>query len=934
MAEVYLGVGIDASGAKQGAAEFNAATNKIAGGADKAAAANAKFQQQLNYAKVALLAFSAAAATQAVRTISEYTFSLSQAAAVTRATASEMVQLEQVTRQLGATTMFSASQAAEGVKFLGMAGFETNQIIAALPATLDLAAAASLGMGQAADITSNIMSGFGLAAEDAGRAADVLAAIASSANTDVSGMGQAMKFVGPIAKSLGITMEETAAAVGVLANAGIQGGLAGRGLRTSISSLLKPSKDAQKALAEMGLTIEQINPQASSLREVIKTLANAGLDAEKAFRIFGTQGATAMIELTSSVDMLDKMNTVTNNAAGSAQRMADIMRDNLKGDAALLTSALSELALVIGDAGVTGAIRGLFQSATELVSWMNKTLDAVIKNKEQAALFNDVMIALTATMSGVIAIKLALWATGAATALTAAATAAGALNAGLLLIGGGAIGALGYLVKLRIETNNLTEYTNKQTNALKEMANQGSKTAAQNILDLLKTQKAALEVAGSIEEINKQLAERDKQRALREQLGRSVSPSSGEFVDPGTAATSATFYDPISAQLQARKNAILDINKEIAELEKKSKMYGEKAYADGRKIGRSFVEGIQSIKKSDIVSFLSAYIPGISPSQPSSPETPTPDTPTGITSDKVKSPYGSDGVMSFAFEQMGILKQESDKTIETFKRQYESMQKHIDGLKKQAAAEQERLRLTEKYGANVAEIDTQMQLYNATREYGLKVGSDEYNQIEQQIRAQKEAADSVKKLEDARKKELEQTRKAEEAHKQWAQSMTYAFKDAIMNSKNLGDALSNLANRVQSMLVNKALDSLLGNFFGGFAKGAAFRAGGVTAFASGGVVSSPAIFPMANNKVGLMGEAGPEAIMPLTRTSGGDLGVKAVGAGGSTVIAPQINIRVEGGTKEQNQDAANKVSAAVKKAIDDTVMAVLLREKRPGGALR
>jgi phage-related minor tail protein len=84
--------------------------------------------------------------------------------------------------------------------------------------------------------------------------------------------------------------------------------------------------------------------------------------------------------------------------------------------------------------------------------------------------------------------------------------------------------------------------------------------------------------------------------------------------------------------------------------------------------------------------------------------------------------------------------------------------------------------------------------------------------------------------------------------------------------------------------------------------------------------------------MGLMGEAGAEAIMPLTRTSSGDLGVKAVGAG-NTVIAPNITINVSGGTKEQNEDAGRRVSAAVRQAIDDTVVSVIMREKRPGGVL-
>mgnify|MGYP000927598434 CR=1 FL=1 len=931
MAEVYLGVGIDASGAKQGANEFNNATDKIIGGANKADKATEKFNQQLKSAQLYLKLAATAAAYFAVRTISDYTYALAEAQAVTKATASEMQQLQAVTRQLGATTVFSAAQAAEGVKFLGMAGFETSKIISALPATLDLAAAASLSMGQAADITSNIMSGFGLAADEAGRSADVLAAIASSANTDVSGMGQAMKYVGPIARSLGISMEDTAAAVGVLANQGIQGSMAGTGLKTSLSALLNPSKAAQKAIKDLGLSLDEINPQTNKLDVVIRRLADAGLDAESAFTIFGQRGATAMLALTGAVPDLEKLLNVTNNSAGAAKRMADIMRDTLKNDVELLKSAIAELALVIGDAGLTGAVRGYIQQATRWVDSLNQTLSGIIKNREQAQMLTDALNILKNAVIALMALKLAEWLFLAGKAMRLLTLA---MSANPYVIAGTAIAALILHIKdLKSETSDLEKITHNQTTALKDMANQSSKTAASMVIDMLKTRRAALLAAGSISDIDKQLTERSRQRSQREQLAGSLAQKTGEFTDPGTAAMTGGFYDPITAELNARKIEILSIDKEIASLEQKSKMYGTKAFKDGRQIAKSFVDGILSIKKQDVVDFLSGYIPGLSSEAPSAAPAISP---MGMTSETAeKAVLQQERIATLYSYQYETMKKQTFEAIKSFQDQEAAIQKHIKGLEKQAETEQKRLELTQQYGTNIAEIDTQMQLYNATREYGLKVGSAEYAQIEEQIRAQKEAAEGVKKLEEARKKELEQTQKAEEAHKQWAQSMTYAFKDAIMNSKNLGDALSNLANRVQNMIVNKALDSLLGGLFGGmFAKGAAFQAGGVTAFASGGVVSSPSLFPMANKKTGLMGEAGPEAIMPLTRTSSGDLGVKAVGSGGSMVIAPQINITVEGGSQEQNQDAANKVSAAVRKAIDDTIMTVLLRERRPGGALR
>lgn len=928
--EAYLGVGIDASGAQMGANQFAGATDKVSAAAQKAAAANAKFQQQVHQAALMLKFFATAAVGLTIRSISEYTYAMSSVQAVTKATADDMVQLERITRELGATTQFTSAQAAEGAKFLGMAGFTTNQILEALPATLDLAAAAALNMGQAADITSNIMSGFGLAANQAGRAADVLAAIASSANTDVTGMGSAMKYVGPISRSLGISMEDTAAAVGVLANQGIQGSMAGTGLKTSLSALVNPSKAAREAIKSLGLDLKDVNPQFNSLEDVMKRFAVAGLDAERAFQIFGQRGATAMLALTGDIPGLEKLIKVTNDAAGSAQRMAKIMNDNVRGDALLLTSALTNLTFIIGDAGLTKAVRSYLQEATKMADSFSSMLSGLIKNREQAQFLADALNIVKNAIIAIMALKFAEWLFVAGNAMRLLNLAMSANPYVLLATGLGTLAL--HLKDLQNETNDLTEYTNKQTDALEKMGNSGVVAANKVRIAMLEAQRESI---GVLADINSQIDAMNRGAKEQEEMKKRMYDPFGAKQqmaganDPGTFnALIETQHNRDMAILLKKKAAIEDIDRKIAKLNTTVKVYGDVSDVNFMKAQRAaerlmgiaggFVGGDISGQKKPII----ADETGTSSATGKS---------TSVIAQREKPLYDTDGMMSAAFNQMGILKQEADKIISTFKQQEEAKQKYIDGVKKQTEAEQKRLELTKLYGDNMSEIDTQMQLYNATREYGIQIGSEEYRQLEEQIRARKQAADSVKELEKAKANEVEQARKASEAQKQWNNQLTYAFKDAIMNSKNLGDALSNLANRVQDMLVNKALDTLLGGMIGGFAKGAAFQAGGVTAFASGGVVNSPTMFPMRGG-VGLMGEAGAEAIMPLTRTSNGDLGVKAVGTGG-VVIAPQITVNVSGGTREQNEDAGKRVSAAVRQAIDDTVVSVIMREKRPGGVL-
>lgn len=301
--------------------------------------------------------------SKGVRVNMQFEESMSAVEAVTRATDSQMLKLTATARKLGATTRFSASEAADGMKFLGQAGFETSEIIEAMPGLLDLATAGMLGLGEAADITSNIMSGFGLEAEESSRIADVLAAASSSANTNVQQLGEGMKFVAPISAALGVSVESTAAAMGVLSDAGLQSTMAGTGLRRVLSELANVSSAGQKVLEGYGLTLEELDPKTNSLTDIVEKLSEVGLGAAEAFTIFGDRGAPAILALTSQTDRLRELNTEMENSAGRAKEMAGVMGDNLAGDVKILKSVLEELTLAGGEKGVNGTLRALTQTS-------------------------------------------------------------------------------------------------------------------------------------------------------------------------------------------------------------------------------------------------------------------------------------------------------------------------------------------------------------------------------------------------------------------------------------------------------------------------------------------------------------------------------------------------------------------------------------------
>lgn len=305
--------------------------------------------------------------------------SMSHVQAVTQASSSEMDQMESVARKLGETTPKSAREAAEGMVYLGKAGFSTNEILEATPHVLDLAIAGELDLADAADIASNILEGFGMEAKESGRMADVLAKSASSANTDVGQMGYAMSYVAPVARGAGISLEETSAAIGMLSDAGIQGERAGTSLRNIIASLQNPTGAAQDALEDLGLSMEEVDPTTHSLAEVFNKLRDAGVGSSEAMLIAGDRGGPALAALLSQgEDKLEDFTRELENSEGTAHRMSEVMQDNLQGSIKELTSAAQEVALQFYD-NVKPALRDAVDWLTDLVRSFGRMDDSTQK---------------------------------------------------------------------------------------------------------------------------------------------------------------------------------------------------------------------------------------------------------------------------------------------------------------------------------------------------------------------------------------------------------------------------------------------------------------------------------------------------------------------------------------------------------------------------
>lgn len=308
----------------------------------------------------------------AVVTSANFEKSMNHVAAVSGATGTEFERLRDQAKELGNTTMHSASDVADGMGYLAMAGFEVNEIMAAMPGLLDLATASGTDLARTADITSNILTGFALDAGEAGRVADVLALAASSANTDVAQLGDAMSYVAPVAQGAGLSLEEVSASVGFMSDASIQGSRAGTTLRRIISSLQNPVGETVKVLDEMGVSLEDVDPSANSLADILRTLEAAGMDSSQALRLVGDVGGPGLIAMMEQGgDALDEFSEELRNSEGAAGEMAETMGKGMYGAYTTLTSALEGLAIEFGEV-LAPAIMKIAGALTKVIRWFSE----------------------------------------------------------------------------------------------------------------------------------------------------------------------------------------------------------------------------------------------------------------------------------------------------------------------------------------------------------------------------------------------------------------------------------------------------------------------------------------------------------------------------------------------------------------------------------
>lgn len=310
----------------------------------------------------------------AVKAGSDFEAQMSRVKAISGATGTEFEKLKDQAIKLGSDTSFSASQAAEGMENLAAAGFTTNEIMEAMPGLLDMAAASGEDLASSSEIAASTLRGFGLEAEEAGHVADVLAENANRTNAAVSDTGEAMKYVAPLARAAGIRFEETAAAIGIMANAGIKGSQAGTTLRGAISRLSKPTDDMRDAMEELGISFYDSNGKMKSLSEQVGMLEGAfsGMTDEQKnnylVTLYGQEALSGMLALINEGQgSLTDLTKSYENCDGSAKKAADTMQDNLKGAIDELSGSAESLGIVFYE-DVSDSLKETAKTATESIN--------------------------------------------------------------------------------------------------------------------------------------------------------------------------------------------------------------------------------------------------------------------------------------------------------------------------------------------------------------------------------------------------------------------------------------------------------------------------------------------------------------------------------------------------------------------------------------
>lgn len=474
---------------------------------------------------IAALKKTADAIEACISAAADFEFSMSGVAAISGATAEEMEILNSKAKEIGATTMYTAQQAAESMQYMALAGWSAAEMIEGIDGVISLAAASGEDLSQVCDIVTDALTAFGLTASDTSRFVDVLASTAANSNTTVHLLGEAFKYAAPVAGALGYSVEDVAVAMGLMANNGIKGGMAGTALRNVFSALADEVKLTGAAFGEATIITTNADGSMKDLSRTIDDLRyyfgqmTQAEQVNNAQALAGQRAYAGLLAILNTTE--DDFNTLTaaiNESTGAAKQMQDIRMDNFTGQVTLLKSAWDAVKVSLGEQ-LLPALTSVAAAATDVLSW---TADMIEKNQWLAPAITAVAIALGTLAAAVAAyVVVQKIATAAAAAFTAilqanpiflAVTAIAALAAG--------VGVLALCLKKEAvpEVNSLNTAVDNMKSSFAEAAKECKSTET----SVLGTANIASSYIDRLSELEKQTsmtaAEQDEYRTIVDKL--------------------------------------------------------------------------------------------------------------------------------------------------------------------------------------------------------------------------------------------------------------------------------------------------------------------------------------------------------------------------------------------------------------------------------
>ncbi len=423
----------------------------------------------------------------------DFDSSMAEVRAISGASGKQFELLEKKAREMGATTKFSASEAAQALKYMAMAGWETEEMLHGIDGVMNLAAASGEDLALVSDIVTDALTAFGLEAKDSSRFADLLASASSSSNTNVAMMGETFKYVAPLCGALGYSAEDAALAIGLMANAGIKGSQAGTVLRAALTRLQKPTGEAVKLIDQLEIKTTDASGKMLPFRDLMVQLREKfgemteHQQSQAAATIFGQQAMSGMLAIINATEEdFDKLSNATRNYTGEAKKMAGVMQDTTKGRLLELKSKLEELALQFADA-IIPAVEKLIALAGKLVDWFSNLSDGTKETIVQVAalaaavgpvlLIGGKVVGVLVKIGGLLA-KAGPMLAGIKGAIMALSGPVGWVVAGLAALTAGGIALYKHLTKDAIPAVNLygdevSEATQKAVEGFMELNDKG-----------------------------------------------------------------------------------------------------------------------------------------------------------------------------------------------------------------------------------------------------------------------------------------------------------------------------------------------------------------------------------------------------------------------------------------------------------------------------